>query len=163
MTPMRDPNVTSTKFVAPEPSYTVIQREDEGAQVYAAVNTPLANLNNEQRQLFSWQLSLILELETEDEQGLTLPHEAKAIEPFCQQVESELKMNGNAIPLARITWKKTRELLFRIYNPVIADEQIKALIESESNPRPFSYSINPDDQWKLAEHYLSQFDETSNK
>lgn len=147
------------KFVLPTPSYTVIQREDEGAQVYAAVNTTLAGLNAEQRTLFSWQLSLILALETEDEQGLTLDHEAKAIEPFCQQVDADMRLAGNAIPLARITWKKTRELLFRVYNPAIADEQIKKLIDAESNPRPFSYTIDPDDTWKMADDYLSQFTE----
>ena len=149
--------MTSSKFVLPAPSYTVIQREDEEAQVYAAVNTTLAALEIEQRNLFGWQLSLILDLETEDEQGLTLDHEAKIIEPFCQQVDTELRLDGNAIPLARITWKKTRELLFRIYNPAIADEQIKKLIESESNPRPFSYTIDPDDGWKMADDYLKQF------
>jgi hypothetical protein len=149
--------VTSSKFVVPTPYYTVIQREDEGAQVYAAVNTPLAMLNGDQRKLFGWQLSLILDLETEDEQGLTLDPEVKVIEPFCQQVDSELRLNGNAIPLARITWKKTRELLFRVYNPAIADEQIKKLIDSESNPRPFSYSIDPDEKLKMADDYLSQF------
>jgi hypothetical protein len=151
--------VTRSTFVVPTPSYTVLQREDEGAQVYAAVNTTLAGLTIEQRKLFGWQLSLILDLETEDEQGLTLDHEAKIIEPFCQELESELRLDGNAVPLARITWKKTRELLFRVYNPAIADEKIKKLIESESNPRPFSYTIDPDEKWKMAEDYLKQFGE----
>jgi hypothetical protein len=149
--------VTSSKFIVPTPSYTVIQREDEGVNVYAAVNTTLAGLVEAQRNLFSWQLSLILDLETEDEQGLTLDHEAKTIEPFCQQLDSELRLGGNAVPLARITWKKTRELLFRVYNPAIADEQIKKLIDSESNPRPFSYTIDPDDRWKMADDYLKRF------
>ena len=149
--------MTSSKFVVPTPSFTVIQREDEGAQVYAAVNTSLAGLEVEQRKLFAWQLSLILDLETEDEQGLTLEHEAKVIEPFCQQVDSDLRLGGNAVPLARITWKKTRELLFRVYNPAVADELIKKLIDSESNPRPFSYTIDPDNSWKLADDYLKQF------
>lgn len=149
--------MSSSKFVVPIPTYTVIQREDEGAQVYAAVNTTLASLGDEQRKLFGWQLSLILDLETEDEQGLTLDHEAKAIEPFCQELDTALRLAGNAVPLARITWKKTRELLFRVYNPAIADEQIKKIIDTESNPRPFSYTIDPDEQWKMADDYLSQF------
>ena len=153
--------MTSTKFIMPEPSYTVIQREDEGAQVYAAVNTSLAALNQEQRKLFSWQLSLILDLETEDEKGLTLDHEAKAIEPFCKQVESDLLTNGNAMPLARITWRKTRELLFRVYNPAEADAHIKKIIESEANPRPFSYTIDPDNDWKMADDYLERFVESA--
>ena len=152
--------MSNTKFVIPEPSFTVIQREDEGAQVYAAVNTSLASLGDEQRQLFSWQLSLILDLETEDDDGLTLPQEAKEIEPFCQQLDTDLRTGGNAMPLARITWRKTRELLFRVYNPVQADELIKSIIEGESNPRPFSYSIDPDQSWKLTHIYLKQFAES---
>jgi hypothetical protein len=152
--------VTSTKFVIPEASYTVIQREDEGSPVYAAVNTSLANLEPSQRELFEWQLALILELNTEDEKGLTLDYEAKEIEPFCQKLEQDLRQGGNAIPLARITWRKTRELLFRVYDPVIADELIKSIIESEDHPRPFSYSIDPDKSWEMAESYLKQFRKT---
>lgn len=151
--------MTHNKFVLPEPSFTLVQREDEGAQVYAAVNTTLATLEQDQRNLFSWQLSLILELTTEDDKGLTLPEESKEIEPFCLQLESDLRKGGNAIPLARITWRKTRELLFRVYNPVQADELIKSIIEAESNPRPFSYSIDPDEHWKLTDIYLKQFSE----
>ncbi|MFD2230921.1 DUF695 domain-containing protein [Alkalimarinus sediminis] len=152
--------MTNTKFVIPEATYTVIQREDEGAPVYAAVNTSLTSLNKEQRELFSWQLSLILELQTEDDKGLTLPEEAKEIDPFCQQLEADLRKGGNAIPLARITWRKTRELLFRVYNPVQADELIKSIIEAETNPRPFSYGIDPDEEWKLTNIYLKQFSES---
>lgn len=150
--------MSTTKFVVPEPSYTVIQREDEGAKVYAAVNTTLASFTQEQRGLFSWQLSLILELNTEDDEGLTLPEEAKEIDPFCQQLEIDLRKGGNAVPLARITWRKTRELLFRVYNPVQADELIQSIIEAESNPRPFSYAIDPDDSWKMSNIYLKQFE-----
>ena len=137
----------------------MIQREDEGATVYAAVNTSLATLPKDQRSLFSWQLALILELNSEDEKGLTLDQESKEIEPFCQQLESDLRTDGNAVPLARITWRKTRELLFRVYNPVQADELIKSLIASESHPRPFSYTIDPDENWEMTADYLSQFSE----
>jgi len=149
--------VSSAKFVIPEASYTLIQREDEGSPVYAAVNTSLASINPDARQLFTWQLSLIMDLETEDDKGLTLPEEEKQIAGFCEQVESNLLDKGNAIPLARITWNKTRELLFRVFNPAEADKHIKKLIESENNPRPFTYTIDPDDKWTLVDNYLSQF------
>ena len=146
-------------FIAPEPSYTLVQRQDEDAQVYAAVNTPLAKLEQADRQLFGWQFSLIMELQTEDDKGMTLEAEAKEIEPFCLTLDSDLRAKGNALPLARITWKKTRELLFRVYDPVVADDIVKAIIESEEHPRPFSYSIDPDDKWDMAEDYLQQFAE----
>ena len=144
-------------FSTPEPSYTLIQRQDEDAQVYAAVNTPLANLADEHKKLYSWQLSFILQLETEDDKGMTLPDEAEAIQPFCEKLDLDLRAKGNALPLARITWKKTRELLFRVYDPVVADEHIKAIIESEDHPRPFSYAIDQDEDWEMAEDYLKQF------
>lgn len=147
----------SSKFVIPEPNYEVIHREDMGARVYAAVNTTLASFTDEPRKLYSWQLSLILQLDTEDEEGLTLPEEAKEIEPFCQQLDMDLRQGGNAVPLARITWKKTRELLYRVYNPVQADELIKSIIEANTTPRPFSYTIDPDEKWQMAETYLKGF------
>ncbi|ROS01396.1 uncharacterized protein DUF695 [Sinobacterium caligoides] len=149
--------MSNTKFVVPESSYTVVQREDEGAKVYAAVNTSLASIDKAERQLFGWQLSIILDLQTEDAQGMTLDSESKEIEPFCQQLETDLRAGGNAMPLARITWRKTRELLFRVYNPAMADKLIQQLIEAEENPRPFSYTIDPDMEWEMAEDYLKQF------
>ncbi len=153
--------MSSSKLILPEPSFVLIQREDEGAPVYAAVNKSLASFDATARQLFSWQLSLILELQTEDASGMTLSHEAKAIEPFCLQLESDLLSAGNAVPLARITWRKTRELLFRVYNPVIANDLIESIIAAESNPRPFSYAIDPDDTWTMAKVYLHQFETAS--
>jgi hypothetical protein len=153
--------VSSSKFTLPEPSFTLVHREDEGASVYAAVNTSLVSLDTSARQLYSWQLSLILELQTEDAQGMTLSHEAKAIEPFCLQLESDLLASGNALPLARITWRKTRELLFRVYNPAIANDLIEGIIAAESNPRPFSYAIDPDEEWIMAKVYLHQFETQS--
>ncbi len=145
------------KFLIPEACFTVVQREDEGATVYAAVNTSLAQLTPQQQQLFGWQFSLIMDLETEDEKGMTSEAEASAIEPFCQQLAADLQRNGNAMPLARITWRKTRELLFRVYNPVVADELMQKLIAQETNPRPFSYTIDPDEKWQMASDYLDQF------
>ena len=145
------------KFLIPEACFTVVQREDEGAPVYAAVNTSLAQLTAQQQQLFGWQFSLIMDLETEDEKGMTSEAEASAIEPFCQQLAADLQLNGNAMPLARITWRKTRELLFRVYNPVVADELMQQLIAKETNPRPFSYTIDPDEKWQMASDYLDQF------
>ena len=154
--------MSRNKFIAPAPTYTLIQRQDEDAQVYAAVNTALAALDDSERALFTWQLSLILELETEDDKGLTLDSEAKQIDPFCQQLDSDLRADGNAMPLARITWKKTRELLFRVYDPAAADQLIKQIIESEEHPRPFSYSIDMDNDWTMAEDYLKQFNAGDN-
>ena len=147
----------SSKFVIPEPNYEVIHREDMGARVYAAVNTTLASFTDESRKLYGWQFSLILQLDTEDEEGLTLPEEAKEIDPFCQQLDMDLRAGGNAVPLARITWKKTRELLYRVYNPVQADELVKGIIEENTTPRPFSYTIDPDENWQMAETYLKGF------
>ena len=147
----------SSKFVIPEPNYEVSHREDMGAKVYAAVNTTLAAFGEEPRKLYGWQLSLILELNTEDDEGLTLPEESKEIEPFCQQLDMDLRAGGNAIPLARITWRKTRELLFRVYNPAQADELVQRIIEADSAPRPFSYAIDPDESWKMSEIYLKGF------
>jgi len=149
--------VNKSKLVIPQPSYTVIQREDEGSPVYAAVNSSLTTLTTETKKLFSWQLSLILDLGTEDDKGLPQVEEEKLIEPFCQQLEVDLLAGGNAIPLARITWKKTRELLFRVYNPAAADALIQKKIDAENNPRPFTYTIDPDEEWKMADDYLERF------
>ncbi|CAH0990970.1 hypothetical protein SIN8267_01071 [Sinobacterium norvegicum] len=146
-----------SKFVVAEPIFTVVQREDENSPVYAAINTVLADFNEEQQQYFGWQLSLIMDLNTETETGLPDAAEAKEIEPFCTELDRLISADGNAVPLARISWKKTYELLFRVYNPVEADKVLQTLIEAEENPRPFTYTIDPDEQWEMAADYTKGF------
>jgi hypothetical protein len=150
--------VSVSKLVVAEPAFTVVQRQDEDSPVYAAVNTVLADFNSEQQQYFGWQLSLIMDLNTETESGLPEAEEAKEIEPFCLALDGLICANGNAVALARISWKKTYELLFRVYNPVDADQVLQQLIEAEQNPRPFTYTIDPDEKWQMASDYTKSFE-----
>jgi hypothetical protein len=48
--------------------------------------------------------------------------------------------------------------LFRVYNPVDADQVLQQLIEAEQNPRPFTYTIDPDEKWQMASDYTKSFE-----
>ena len=61
----------------------------------------------------------------------------------------------NALFLARIDWKESRELIWRVYDPKFVDKPLREILDTEVPPREFDYRIDPDDEWELAEWHLN--------
>lgn len=56
--------------------------------------------------------------------------------------------------LASLTWNGTRELVFRIRDPEPAHAYLTTLTADPTPPRHFSYRIDEDAAWRLAESFL---------
>lgn len=80
--------------------------------------------------------------------------EVEVIDNYGDYLDNEIKgpdkEKPNALFLARITWNKTRELIWRVYNPEISNSFLQEIITANSSPRQFDYRIDPDDNWELA-------------
>jgi len=61
----------------------------------------------------------------------------------------------NALFLARITWNKTRELIYRVYEPEPCHQYLTRMINEKTSPRAFDYRIDNDPEGKLAEWHLN--------
>ena len=77
------------------------------------------------------------------------------MEPSAAVYEDSPPVRLKALFLARITWNKTRELIYRVYEPEPCHQYLTRMINKKTSPRAFDYRIDNDPEWKLAEWHLN--------
>jgi hypothetical protein len=73
--------------------------------------------------------------------------ERDIVDPFCDKLDEEIKAGGNALFLVRETWNKTRRLVWRVYDPDIAQEHLQYIVDNHRHPRPFDWHMEQDMEW----------------
>ncbi|BBM00678.1 DUF695 domain-containing protein [Microbulbifer sp. GL-2] len=141
------------RVVLPEESYTLIEYKQDDLPCIAAVNSGL--LGFEHKDVFRWHLSVIIDFEELIDNGMPSEEERAIVDPFCDQLDQEIKAGGNALFLVRETWNKTRRLVWMVYDPEIAHQHLQYIIEHHRHPRPFDYRMEEDTDWEQPEWYLS--------
>jgi hypothetical protein len=74
--------------------------------------------------------------------------ETDIVDPFCAQLDEEIKAGGNALFLVRETWNKTRRLVWMVYDAEVAHQHLQYIIDNHRHPRPFVYRMEVDSEWK---------------
>ena len=150
--------MTDYKVVIPDEKPRIIEFIQDNSPGIAYVNRSLVDF--EPKEVFSWHLSIIVEIQDIVENGMPSTKERKLLDEFGEMLDKNIKgpdkQKPNALFLARITWNKTQELIWRVYDPEIADKYLKQIFSDESCPRPIDYRIDPDKDWKLAEWHLKR-------
>ncbi len=135
----------------PADSYTILEWDQEGLPCVCVLNTALKNF--EHQKIFGWHLSLIIDFEEVIDNGMPSIKEREIVDPFCDQLEEDIKAGGNALFLVRETWNKTRRLVWRVYDPEITDQHLKQIINNRKHPRQFDYRMVQDLEWEQVEWY----------
>ncbi|RZK23084.1 MAG: DUF695 domain-containing protein [Flavobacterium sp.] len=144
------------KVIIPEESYQIIEFRQENLPAVAIINVALKDF--EPKEVFAWHCSIMINLNDVVLNSMPSEEEVKIVDKFGDFLDEKIKGDPekpNALFVARITWNSTRELIWRIYDPEIANEFLSKIIESEEYPRNFDYGIDQDAEWKLAEWHLS--------
>ena len=148
--------MTDYKVIIPDEHYEIVEFIQENFPGVAVINSALKEF--QPKEVFSWHLSLMVNLNDIVENGMPSKKEQSIIDEYGDMLDNDIngpdKDKPNGLFLARITWNKTRELIWRIYDPEIADKYLNQIITDNSSPRPFDYRIDPDDKWELAEWHL---------
>ncbi len=108
--------------------------------------------------MFAWHLSIVVECQDLAENGMPTGDESEILNQIGDEFDEKLKADGNALFLARITWNGTRQFLYRIYDPEVANQYLSDIIESESNLRPFEYRMQGDEAWELTKYFLAHWE-----
>jgi len=147
------------RVVIPDVKCSVIEFEQEGLPGVAFVNIALRNFAP--REVFAWHLSVMVEFQDIIENGMPSKKEREVVDEFEHQLDLLLKGSEpekpNVLFLARITWNETRELIWRVYDPEIANQILQNVIDQNEAPRPFDYRIDDDKKWELAEWSLKEY------
>lgn len=141
------------RIVLPEESYTLIEYEQDDLPCIAAINSGLIGF--EYKHIFRWHLSVIIDFEELIDNGMPSEEERAIVDPFCEQLDEEIKAGGNALFLVRETWNKTRRLVWMVYDPEIAHQHLQYIIKYHRYPRSFDYQMKEDIDWEQPEWYLS--------
>lgn len=148
--------MTFYRVVIPEERCRFIQFRQENLPGIAVINEALRDF--EPKAVFAWHLSMMIRVEGVIENGMPAREEREVVDPFEDLLDSIFKGDDpgkpNALFLARITWNKTRELIYRVYEPEPAHEYLTRMINENFHPRPFDYRIENDPEWKLTEWHL---------
>ena len=110
----------------------------------------------EHRSIFGWHLSVIIDFDELVDNGMPSEEEREIVDPFCDQLEADIKAGGNALFLVRETWNGTRRLVWRVYDPEIAHQHLQYIVDHHRHPRPFDWRMSQDIEWQQAQWYFSQ-------
>lgn len=140
--------------IIPKEEYSMFEFTQRDLPGFAVVNVALKNF--EPKIVFAWHLSVLIECQDLVLNRLPSPEEQKLLYDFEDQLDPAIKANGNALFLARVTHDARRELMWRVYDPEVANQFLQKMIQNKNYPRPFDYRIDEDTTWSNAEWYLSR-------
>jgi hypothetical protein len=148
--------MTAYRVIIPEENYQLIEFRQEDLPGIGVINEALCDF--EPKVVFAWHLSLMIDFEDLIENGMPSKAEREVVDPFGDSLDAVFKGDDpekpNALFLARITWNRTRELIFRVYDPKPPHEYLSRMIAEKNHPRQFDYRIDDDPEWKLAQWHL---------
>lgn len=143
------------KVDMPLDNLEMVEWVDEGLPAIALVNRNLADFKDQK--VFGWHLSIIIDLDDLDSRELPTDDEIKVLESFSKRIDDNIRVKNNALYLASVTKRGTRQLIYRVYDPVVSDDFLQSMINAEDHARPFDYRIEQDPVWKQAEFFLKPF------
>jgi hypothetical protein len=147
------------KVLIPEEYYSILDFNQEGLPGVAVINTALRDF--EPKEVFAWHLSIMIDFEDLIDNGMPSKSEREIVDPFGDRLDSLIKGNDldkpNALFLARITWNQTRELIWRVFDPEIADKILKDIIDKGDYTRQFDYKMQYDENWELTKWHLKEY------
>ena len=145
------------RVIIPDEECCVVEFKQEDLPGIAVINKALAAF--EPKIVFAWHLSLMLEFQDLIENGMPSKAEREIIDPYGDLLDAVFKGDApekpNALLLARITWNKSRELIYRVCDPEPINHYLVRVIENKSDVSQFDYRIDHDPEWKLAEWHLT--------
>ena len=149
------------RVIIPEEEYQIIEFKQENLPGIGVINLSLIEF--EPKEVFSWHCSIMIDFENLIENGMPSNEDVLKVENFedylDENIKGENKDKPNALFLGRITWNKTRELIWRVFNPELTNALLDKIIKEENYPFQFDYRIDDDAEWKLAEWHLKSITE----
>lgn len=147
------------RVVIPKEVYAVLHSEKEGLPAVFVVNQALANF--EPKVVFDWHLSIIVTCEEIGGNGMPTTAEQQVLDKLGDQFDKDLKANGNALFLARITWNGTRQFLYRVHDPEVTNAYLTSVIDGQAQTREFEFRMERDETWEYTKYWLSHWENES--
>jgi len=136
----------------PIPHYTLIETTKGNDPAIVVVNSALRAFSG--REEFPWHLKIAIDCQALGANGMPTSDEAEILVQLEEKLASSLECNDNSVFLARITWRGTRSILFRVRDPELANDTLGQLASVAPAEREWEYRMEQDSEWILAEPEL---------
>lgn len=146
------------KIIIPEENYDILNFNTDDLPGVAVVNSSLKKFKD--KDVFAYHCSIKIDFENLIKNGMPSEKEIKVVEKFGNHLDGLIKgmiEKPNALFLARITWNSTQEIIYRIHNPEITHILLSEIINKQDYPRDFSFEMELDEEWKLADWHLTDW------
>ena len=136
----------------PQEDYILVEFKQFGLPGFATINSALSGFSY--KGTFNWHMSILIEADQLRDYGLPSSEEQEILYSIEDELDPELKANGNAVFFARVTYDGKRELIYRLKKPEPAHRYMQSLTKSDLQERTFDYRIDFDKNWDKAKWYL---------
>jgi hypothetical protein len=136
----------------PSPYYTLIETTRGLDPAIVVVNSALRTFAH--RNNFPWHLSIQISCRTLGTNGMPTAAESTILGELEDAISSHVLAGANSVFLARITCHGTRELMYRVHDPEIANTPLERMTSEPEPLREWEYRIEHDPTWKLADPEL---------
>ena len=144
------------RVLIPDEEFQVLEFVQDDLPGIAVINIALRAF--EPKIVFGWHCSVLVHFDDLIDDGMPSIQDRTRVEEFEDEIAEKItgvdKKKPNALYLGRITWNKTRELIWRVYEPEPVDELLRKVINEKEYRLPFDYKIEPDDTWELTNWHL---------
>ncbi len=150
--------MSTLNITLPKEDYAIIEFSQNNQVGMATINSALKNFDH--KAIFPWHLSLIIVCTDINEEKMPIKSEHEVLRKFEEPLGNALQSNGNAVFLASVTKNGYRELIWRVHQPELANDYLLGIINHESHPRPFDFTLEQDDGWYKAEWHFNMLNKT---
>ena len=130
------------RVIMTEEKYPILEFNQEELPGIVVINKSLTDF--EPKEVFSWHCSVMVHFNQLIENEMPDLTDRTKVEEFEDWLDNEYKRENkqkpNALFLGRITRNKTRELIWRIYEPEKTNEILTKLIETKYNTHILSFT-----------------------
>ena len=145
------------KVLIPKDEYAVYTFKDkEGMPAVAMVNIGLRGFDK--KEVFGWYCSMIIDFEKLAENGMSTSEESTLVFDWLEEVHIGLMGDvdhPNALFVGRMSHDGSVHAVWQVNNPKQAHKYLQGLVDSKKYPRQFEFVIEPDEEWKNADFYLT--------
>ncbi|HEY2685955.1 MAG TPA: DUF695 domain-containing protein [Steroidobacteraceae bacterium] len=147
------------KTKIPAPYYTLINTSIGPDPAVVIVNSALRTFDH--LDYLQWDLSIVITCESLGANGMPNSEEARILNELEDEISESLKLESNAVFLARVTCRDKREIRYRVHDPEIANRALKTLTSSAKPQRQWKYLMKHDPEWRLAKPELNLLEQDS--
>ena len=144
------------KITIPKETFQIVKFQQDKHIGVASINVGVKGFSY--KKVFRWHLSIVFDAKETNEASLLTEAEGEIFN-FIEDKFDAIAIGPNlsrpnAIFVARTSWNKTVEFVWRVHDPERVHQILAKILEDKAYLRPFGYRIEDDPAWEKLDWYF---------